>query len=190
MERTAAAIEMWPLVVTARLTLGRRRRGIGVTRQPAAHVVFVILFVPYHSGKRLPLDQASVFVFHAGLNPEVEIIAVAFSRAGDLIEISKRRRVLSVRQAQAEPCRGAGAYHGTEVHAGLRTAQQRVHRRPAPMHQVFVKSILVIALGCASIEARDVGLVLAKQQLGVIFCVEIVGAQLGMARDKNRGPGR
>ena len=44
------------------------------------------------------------------------------------------------------------------------------------MHQVFVKSVLVIALGCHSIQASDVGFVLAKQQLGVIFRVEIVAA--------------
>src|ERR1700677_2499581 len=117
---------MCPLRVAAGLTLSVRRRRIGITRQPAAHVVFVILFVPYHAGKSLPLDQASVLMLQAGLNPEVEVIAVAFSGAGDLIKIGKRRWIFRLREAEAKLCSNAGIYPRTEVHAGFRTTQQRV----------------------------------------------------------------
>ena len=72
---------MLPLCIAARLTFsGWRRRG-GIAGQPAANIIFVILFAPDHSGEGLPLYQAGVFVVQAGLNPGVEIIALAGSRA-------------------------------------------------------------------------------------------------------------
>src|ERR1700677_3536063 len=93
--KDGTAVEVLPFRIAARLALAGWSGGIGIPLEPAAHVVFVILLVPYHSGKSLPLDQASIFVLQAGLNPKVEVITIAFSRAGDIIEIGKGCWILS-----------------------------------------------------------------------------------------------
>ena len=59
--------------------------------------------------------------------------------------------MLSLSEAQAEPCGGSGVHVGGEVGARLGTAQQRIHRRQIAVHQIFMKSIFVISVGYSSV---------------------------------------
>jgi len=85
---------MLPLGVAPGLAFSGWRRGTGITLQPPANIVFIILFVPDHPGEGLPLYQASIVVVQAGLNPGVEVIAPALAGIGKLIETVKWGRIL------------------------------------------------------------------------------------------------
>src|ERR1700722_9448937 len=154
---------MLPLCLAANLAFSRRRREVGIPFQPAANVVFVILFTPYHSGKSLALHQAGIFMMQAVLNRRVESIAFVLSVGCDRIEIGKGSRVLVARKAQPKPCRPAALYARAQVHAGLGATLERIHRRPIPPHHVIVEGVFVITLGCRSVETRSIRLVLAEQ---------------------------
>jgi hypothetical protein len=67
--KNRAAVDVLPLCVAAGLAFSGGGWRAGIAFQPAANIVFIILFAPDHSGEGLPLHQASVFVIHAGLNP-------------------------------------------------------------------------------------------------------------------------
>jgi hypothetical protein len=134
------------------------------------------LLVPDHSGEGLPLHQARIRMIEFGLNLGVKIIALAFSAGCDWIEISERCRMLSMGEAQTEAGTRAGAHPCTEVHACFGAAQQRIHRGLVPVHKVLMKSVFAVTLRRSSVYPRNVGLVLAEQQVGMRFRIKVVSA--------------
>ena len=160
-------VDVEPGGVATVATLGRRWRLRRVAVEPALHVVVVELLAPDHPGERLPGDQARVVVDGGRDHLAVELVGLHATLREHLVEARAERGVGRGRPEADPDHLGLPRRDRQAVPPGdLRADAVRVHRRRACDHMV-VDPVLGVRRGVRrAVEPRQVGVVVAEQQVG------------------------
>ncbi len=80
-------MQVLPLLVPYRLSLGRRGRLGRVAVSPLLPYKEIMLFAPHHSGKGLSLNVAEIVRHGEWTDPEVELISLLLLLLDDVIKL-------------------------------------------------------------------------------------------------------
>ena len=168
-----------PLGVAHVVAGGLEQRMALVLAQPALQVEVVELLAPQHSGQRLAVHAALIFVQRLGRNPRVELVGVGDAALEDLLEAAERVLDCGGRQAQPERLAAAGGHFEDVVGRGLGPDLGGIDRVALSRDHVGVERILDVRrrVGLAPQPLR-IALVLGEQQLRRAIAMEPVLAQL------------
>ena len=158
-----------PIRVAARLARLRRRRNVGIAREPVLHDIMVKLFVPEQAGVGSSRDKT---LLRTGVGrDDFAVVLVGFllalsDHAAEALSKELLGRFRLGKQAERNFDLAAGGNLQTITRRHLGAEQPRIDSRPVTVDEITMEGILDVARRvCHAVESLGVGHVVGKKPI-------------------------